>query len=139
MIKRSTVNPEVVLILLWVYGSACHIAVGICFSGGHQSGLYIEDISLASSSLLDAITKLGVTCVDSSFDIRPPDAATSQPRKELPGNSQDNGTTQLAEDSTLDQASLDSSALLGVLARLADRSADNSFTVPSSTSVIPAI
>ena len=129
--------------------------VGVCFSGRHQSGLYIEDISLASSSLLDAITKLGVTCVDSSFDIRPPDAATSQPRKELPGNSQDNGTTQLAEDSTLDQASLDqasldssallgvvdqasldSSALLGVLARLADRSAENSFTVPSSSPVI---
>ena len=113
--------------------------VAVYFSGGHQSGLYIEDISLASSSLLDAITQLGVTCVDGSFDICPPDVATSQPQEELPGDSQDNVTTQLAEDSTLDQASLDSSALLGVLARLADRSADHSFTVPSSSRVVPAI
>ncbi len=118
--------------------------VGVYFSGGHQSGLYIEDISLASSSLLDAITQLGVTCVGSSFDVLPPDVATLQPRDELPGNSQDNVNTQLAEDCTLDQASLDqaspdSSALLGVLARLADRSADNNFTVPSSSPVIPAI
>ncbi len=70
--------------------------VAVYFSGGHQSGLYIEDISLASSSLLDAITQLGVTCLDVIFDILPPDFATSQPLKELPDNSMDNGNTQLA-------------------------------------------